>query len=173
MARLNPESQFKLIILGLVATTLGIFGGMYIISGQKEKIIESKTKIAETKRDLALLDNITQDINRNRGIIEKIKTTLPGQYHEVSFFVGQLERLAQNNNLTLEVNMEPVKKDERANYESVAYSMLINGSYSDVANFLTQISKLAYHTSVDQVTMSNDGGPLVTRVKSRLFIEKI
>ena len=106
------------------------------------------------------------------GEIRKVKSSLPGKYYEISFFVTQLERLAQNYSLGMDIDIDPDKKDEKESYSSILFSLKFTGDYNRVSDFLTQMSKLTYHTSVDSIKMDFEGGEIKTLVKLRLFVEK-
>jgi len=145
---------------------------MYLLSKIANTVKMSKVKVAEINRDIALLDKIVEDRNQYSGDIKKVKFSFPASYDEVSFFTQQLERLAQSGGITLAISIDPGKKEEKEKYSSIMYSMKISGVYTQVSEFLTQIAKLPYHTSVDFLKMGAEGGSLVTNVKFRLFVEK-
>lgn len=169
---MNPQTKYKLIVISLLSSFIAIGFGLYFLNKVASDVRGSKIKIAEINRDVDLLEKITKEEKQYEVDIQKVKSTLPSEYYEVSFFTTQLERLAQNNNLALNININKDKKKEKDSYESVTYSLEINGKYSSVSDFLSQMSKLPYHTSVDRLEIeSGEGGP-VTEVIFRLFVEK-
>ena len=109
MVKLNPKTKTNLIYASLLLTLAGVAFALYTLSGIVTTIKKSKVSIAEINRDIALLNRITQDQRTYSDSIEKVKRTLPSQYYEVSYFIKQLERLAQDNGLTIEVVLEPKK----------------------------------------------------------------
>ena len=169
---IDSKLKFRLIILLTAVSFIAVGVGMLILSKTANTVKRSKVKVTEINRDIALLDKIIEDRKQYSGDIRKVKYSFPASYDEVSFFTQQLERLAQGNGLTILISIEQNKKEEKERYDSIMYSMKINGSYSAVSEFMTQIAKLPYHTSVDLVKMNTDSSGLVTNIKFRLFVEK-
>ncbi len=174
MVKISIDKRFKFrFSVVLTAVSFVLIGvGFYQLSKIAITVKKSKVKVAEINRDLVLLDRIVEDRKQYGGDISKIKFTLPSEYYEVSFFSQQLERLAQNNNLILNIKIEQNKKEEKEPFDSIAYAVNLSGSYSNVSEFLSQLAKLPYHTSVDLVKMNLEEGELATDVKFRLFVEK-
>lgn len=169
---INHQNKYKLIVISLIFSFFAISAGLYFLNDIAVRVRQSKIKIAEINRDISLLDKIVQEKSQYENDIQRVKSTLPTEYYEVSFFTTQLERLAQNNNLTLEINIDQNKKDEKETYDSVAYSLELRGTYQPVSEYFSQISKLAYHTTIDHMEILNEEGILTAKVKLRLFLEK-
>lgn len=169
---LDPKLKFKLAVLSLIASFAAVVFGLYSVSKIADTVVKSKVKVAETERDIILLDKLVEERKLYAGEIRKVKSSLPGKYYEISFFVTQLERLAQNNSLGMEIDIDPDKKDEKGSYSSIIFSLKFTGDYNRVSDFLSQMSKLTYHTSVDNIKMDFEGGEIATLVKLRLFVEK-
>ncbi len=168
----KPQTKFKLILISFFASFFAIVFSFYFLHEIVIKVRDSKIKIAEVKRDTALLDKISQEKKQYSNDIQKITSTLPSEYYEVSFFTTQLEQLAQNNNLILEINIDKSKKEEKGSFSSIEYALDIEGSYPSISEFLSQISKLSYHTSIDQLKIFSEEGILTANVKFKLFVEK-
>lgn len=172
MVKINQEIKFKLTIAIAVASFVCVVFVAHLLSGVVDNVKRNRVKIAEIERDIILLDQITQQTQIHRDNIRKVRSTLPSEYYEISFFFVQLEQLAQSNNLSIEISIEPNRKVESAAYDTVAFALNLQGSYSNVTNFLAQLTKLAYHTQVDYLNMSDEGGSLSTDMKLRLFVDK-
>lgn len=169
---IDTKLKFRLIILLTAVSFIAVGVGMFFLSKTANTVKRSKIKVTEINRDIALLDKIIEDRKQYSGDIRKVEYSFPASYDEVSFFTQQIERLALGNGLTLAISIDQNKKEEKEQYDSILYSMRINGSYSAVAEFMTQIAKLPYHTSVDTLKINTEGGSLVASVKFRLFVEK-
>jgi Tfp pilus assembly protein PilO len=168
----NPQLKLKVVIVSLFVTVGVIIYGLYFLQGLTVNIKASKVKVEEERRDLKLLDKIVKDKNQYDTEIKKAKNTIPSQYYEIAFFTEELNKLAGANGLTLQVNVDKKKKDEKLKYNSVVYSLETRGSYSSVSTFLSQMSKLPYHTTVDSLEMNAESGELISKIKFRLFVEK-
>lgn len=169
---LAPNLKFKLAILSLLASLGAVFFGLYSISKIAVAISESKVKVAEISRDIELLDNLMEERKLYASEIRKVKSSLPAKYYEISYFITQLERLAQNNGLVMEISINKEKNEEKGSYASITFSLNLMGKRSSVSDFLSQLSKLRYHTSVDKLMVDIDGAEPVTEVEFRLFVEK-
>ncbi len=132
----------------------------------------SQRSIAETERDINLIDKIKRDNMVYKNSIQLVEGTLPSNYFEVAFFSSEIERLARENTLDLKINIDQKTKEEKASYNSAVYSLETNGSYSAVTNFLTQMAKLPYHTSIDYLKITKEEGKTISNIKFRLFIQK-
>jgi Tfp pilus assembly protein PilO len=169
---INPKNKFNLMVASLFFSFVAIGLCLNLLNGIVEKVKVSKIKVAEINRDIALLDKISEEKKQHENNIQKITNTLPSEYYEVSFFTTQIERLARNNNLILEISIDKSKKEERETYDSIAYALEIKGSYPLVSQFLSQMSRLPYHTIVERMNISNEEGELTTQITFKLFVEK-
>lgn len=168
----NSNNRFKLMTIALLLSFVGIavcFNMLHLIVG---KVKESKIKVDETKRDIALIDKIAQENKQYSAEIQKVKNTLPLEYYEVSFFTTQVEKLAQNNSLELETRIDKDKKEEGAEYDSIIYSLEMKGGYPSISLFLSQLSKLPYHTKVEKMGIAYEEGSLVSKINFKLFVQK-
>jgi len=169
---IDSKLKFRLIILSAIVSFIAVGVGMMFLSKIANTVKESKVKVAEINRDISLLDKIVEDRKQYGGDIKKVENSFPASYDEVSFFTEQLERLAQSGGITLQISIDKSKMEEKEQYASILYSFRISGGYTQTSEFLTQIAKLPYHTSVDVLKMGVESGSLVTNVKFRLFVEK-
>ena len=169
---IKPQIKYKLILISFFTSFIAIAISLYFLKGIVADVKNSKTKVAEINRDISLLDKILLEKKQYANDIQIVKTTLPSQYYEVSYFTTQLERLAQNNNLALEVGIDKSKKEEKGSYSSITYALDIKGNYPSVSEFLKQMSKLPYHTSVNKIQILNGEEGLTTKVIFRLYVEK-
>ena len=168
----NSKNKFRLIVTLLLCTFAGIAFSLNYLRNIAGKVRESKIKVAEINRDISLLDKIALEKNQYTTDIQKVKNTLPFEYYQVSFFTTQLERLAQNNSLNLEIDIEDKKTEETTTIDSVSYALEAKGSYSSVSNFLSQISKLPFHTSLERMEVAQKEGELITKISFKLYVEK-
>lgn len=166
------ENKYKKVRLLLVATFGLIIFGLSYLRNITANLRTSKTRIAEVERDITLLNQIQQDIKQYSQMINEVKSTLPSEYYEISFFTKQLEKLAENSNLTTQIAIDEEKKKEKDTYSSIGYSLNVTGNYISISDFLSQISKLPYHTSVDNLEISSGAEGTIAKVKLRLFIQK-
>ena len=97
---------------------------------------------------------------------------MPTRYSEVAFFTSQMERLAENNAVSILTTIDKDQTQERQPFNSIVYSIEAQGNYPNTAEFLTQMSRLPYHTVVDSLRIESDDGGLTTNIRFRLFVEK-
>lgn len=168
----NTKTKLKLISLSLTLSFVGIAVSLYFLKSIAIKVKESKVKVAEINRDISLLDKISQEKAQYANDIEKIKDTLPSEYYQISFFTTELERLAQENGASLEINIDPKKGEETDTISSIKYVLEMDGSYTSISNFLSQLSRLPYHTNLDQMNLARKEGEPVGKITFKLFVQK-
>jgi len=168
----NLKTKYRLVTVTLLGTLAVIIFCLYYLKDLATNINAARVNIAETQRDIALIDKVTNDMNLYMGDINKLKNTLPSRYFEVAFFTSQLETLAGRNNLSMQVDINEKAVEEKGMYSSISYSLELNGSFSSISEFLSQVAKLPYHTTVSNLNMSIKNGGLVGIVEIKLFIEK-
>ena len=169
---INPKNKFRLIILSLTVSFISIVILFHYLRGIVDEVKNTKIKIAEVDRDIVLLDKISEDKNQYSADIQKIESTLPSEYFEISFFTAQLENIARNNNLELSINIDKHKKDETESYGTIAYVLEVRGGYPAISDFLSRILKLPYHTSIDKIGISKDEDGIIAKIGFRLFVQK-
>ncbi|MFC1600672.1 type 4a pilus biogenesis protein PilO [Patescibacteria group bacterium] len=167
----NIKTRFRLILTILVLLFVGVSSSLYFLKDIVGKVKISKVKVAEIKRDVSLLDKISQEKNQYSDNIDKIKSTLPSKYYEISFFTTELERLAQNNGLNMQININENKKEETSTVNSISYLLEIDGNYTSVSNFLTQLSNLPYHTNLERLEFSRKEDQPAVKITFKLFTQ--
>ena len=168
----TPEKNLKLAVFLLVSTFVLIIYGFYHLKGTVENVRAGKIKIAEVQRDLDLITRARIDRDQYTSDILRIRSTLPTRYSEVAFFTSQMERLAENNAVSILTTIDKDQTQERQPFNSIVYSIEAQGNYPNTAEFLTQMSRLPYHTVVDSLRIESDDGGLTTNIRFRLFVEK-
>src|SRR4030042_415606 len=174
MVKINFSSKTNLIVrcLALLASIVILVFVGKALSKEAKLIAASKLKLAESNRDLVLLDNILVDRQKYAADIEKIKKSLPGDYWEVAFFTEQLEKLAAANNLVLETAIDTTVKEDTGGLSSLKFTIKTKGSYQSNAKMLSDISGLPYHTRVDSIKMQKEEGRIAGITTFRLFVNK-
>ena len=168
----NPKTKFNFILIFLVILFLIHFCSPSTINNVAGKVRESKIKVAEINRDISLLDKISHENSQYANDIQKVVNTLPSKYFQVSFFSAELERIAQNNSLTLTINIDKEKKEETETISSIEYALEVTGSYASISNFLSQMSKLPYHTSLEHTEISKKESEPMAKITFKLFVQK-
>jgi Tfp pilus assembly protein PilO len=168
----NIKTKLRAISLSLVLTFIGIAVSFYFLKNIAIKVKENKIKVAEINRDISLINKISQEKNQYENDIKKIKNTLPSEYYQISFFTKEIERLSQNNGLTLNIKIDSKKNEETDTVSSIKYVLEVDGSYTSISNFLTQLSKLPYHTSLNQMNIERKEGEPVGKIVFKLFVQK-
>lgn len=169
---INSQTKYKLVMVLLLTTFIAIIFCLYYLKGLAANLVTNRINIAETERDIVLLDKIIKEKSQYTSDINKVKNTLPSKYYEVAFITTQIEALAQRDNLAIQTSIDQKATEEKGSYSSITYSLILNGSFSSVSEFLSQVAKLPYHTSIDDLKMSVEGGGLVSDIKMRLYIQK-
>lgn len=168
----NPKNKFNLMLFSLIASFIAIAISLNFLNDIVEKVKVSKVKVAEINRDIELIDKISKEKKQYEKDIQKITSTLPSEYYEISFFATQLEKIALTNGLTLDINIDKSKIEEKENYDSVTYVVNVKGSYPSVSEFLSQMSKLPYHTILERFNISIEEGKLTTIISFKIYVQK-
>lgn len=137
----------------------------------KDDVIDSKTKIAKLDNDLARLDRITKERQENLDKLSAIAASLPSSYDDIAYFTQALEKIAQDQVETLEVNIDKTTKSE-GGYDSLKFTIKTQGNYTSIKNSLSQLADLPYHTSVDSLKAESEAGELITLTNFRLLMQK-
>lgn len=167
----NTKYKFRLILTILIFLIAGVVISLYFLNNIVGSVKESKVKVAQIKRDVALLDKISQEKTQYSSDIQKIKSTLPSMYYEISFFATELERLAQNNDLTMQISIDEKKKEETNTINSISFLLEIDGTYTSVSYFLTQLSKLPYHTKLERMEFARNEDQPAAKITFKLFTQ--
>jgi Tfp pilus assembly protein PilO len=168
----NPHTRYKLVMLLLVSSFVAIIFCLYNIQRLALSLKNIKVNIAESKRDIILIDKVTNERSQYINDINNVKSTLPSKYFEIAYFTSQLETLAELNSLAIQTSIDQKSIEETDTYSSISYSLILNGSFSSVSSFLSQLLKLPYNTYIDNLKMSIENEGLVSHIKIKLFIEK-
>ncbi len=168
----NTQNKLKFTTIALFTSFITIIIGLNILKGIVSKVKTSKLKVAEINRDISLIDKVNDDVKKYESEIKEIVNTLPHEYYELSFFNSQIENIAKENNLTLDIQADKEKKEEKELYDSIGYSISMTGKYLSFANFLSQMSKLPYHTKIDKINIFNEEGVLTAKINFRIFVQK-
>lgn len=156
---------------------LGIFV-LLVVSGcllnkEKKMITINKIRLAESKRDLDLLDKILADEKQNKQKIEVVSETLPSDYTEVAFFAGQVESIGGKNGQTPKFEIDKTLKDEKDGLYSLKFNLKTAGSYTSFSTMLSQLAQFPYHTRFDSIKMlKTDGGGISTITTFKLLMTK-
>ena len=124
----QPERKYNIVRLSLLVSLFVIVVGLYFFHSITTDVNRSRIQIAEVENDISLLNQLQQDNRNYSKEINEIKSTLPLEYYEVSFFSAQLEKLAEENNLVIRILVDEDKEEEKSGYNSIMYSLELVGS---------------------------------------------
>lgn len=131
----------------------------------------NKIRLAESKRDLDLLDKILADEKQNKHKIEVVFETLPSDYAEVAFFTGQVESIGEKNRQIPQFGIDKTLKDEKDGLYSLKFNLKTAGSYTSFSTMLSQLAQFPYHTKFDSIKMlKTDGGDISAITTFRLLM---
>jgi Tfp pilus assembly protein PilO len=156
--------------IGLFFLSLALLVMMaFFLNDAKNKVLDMRTRIAHLDKDMQNLDNVVLDYENNKEKIELLKSTLPETHEEVAYFVRSLEMIAKSENEDLDITIDKTTNDEGA-YSSLKFSIKTAGNYTSIRNTLSYLSNLPYHTSIDSLSMEEDG-KIVTLTNFRLLMK--
>lgn len=130
-------------------------------------VYSDKVQLAQTSFDLTRLDSVLANEKAHNSEIASVVKTIPNGYQEVAFVLGALEALAKNHSLTLDLKLDDKAVEETGDIHSVLVTLDMTGSYANTQVFLTDISRMPYHTQVSELLTDN----VHTSVKIKLFIK--
>ncbi len=169
---LSEKLKFKIVALISLVSFLAVVYGLFALARISDTVRTAKKKVAETQRDVAVLDGIVKDMSTYDADIKRIGSSFPSSVYDISYFAGQLERLASVNNLDLAIKFSREKTQEKLPYDSISMLLTIDGKYSDLSKFLSDISKLPYHTQIIRLDVEGENEVVSGKVNMKIFIKK-
>ena len=168
----SEKMKIKFIIVFSVVSFVAMIWGLYSLSNVASIVLANKVRTAEVKRDVELLDRIFEDRKEYGDDIAKVKSSFPSSVYDVSFFAVQLEKLAESKEIVLTLKFDQKEKEEKALYDSITVSLDARGKYLNISEYLSEITKLPYHTEIAQMEINGKDGVTSAKVKLKLFTEK-
>lgn len=124
------------------------------ISVLKKEVVKESIplkNISETRSKTQQLQNIEEELNSL--IIEE---------NQVVSFIGIVEDLSSQNNLSIEINNVDFSEPEKENdLGSLGMTFQVRGAWSSVTRFITEIENVSYLVNIESLRLSafsNSGG---------------
>jgi Tfp pilus assembly protein PilO len=133
-------------------------------------VVTRRQELFALQRDLNLLDNILTDTDEKKSEIATAMRSLPSSFSEVSFAVGQFERLAQETGINLEVELDTNTKEEPGAVDSLETTLRTSSSYTSFSQMMSSLSSLPYHTRFDSIKLEGSGQSLSGLTSFRLYL---
>lgn len=151
----TPTIHVLFLILAIIVT-----GSVFFIAQRQISLdnrLQAEAELLRRNREkLGELANILPSFNAD---MKRWADTLPGNEAEVATFAAQIERLAGNQNLTFELNLDdfPGPVDVNGHYvDGLGAGITVDGAYQGVTNFLTNMSALPYYFKIEKLTITKN-----------------
>ena len=158
---MNQSGLFKKIIGALSLTSIILFGAIYFVYNQiktkNENIlnIEQDLSSKNTKHDyLISLQKLVESIDPE---IKKVESSIVPKAGDVAF-IEELELLARNSNLIIEIeslNLTSDPKNDSSPLATLKVKVKATGLWSDVYKFTYEMESLKYKIKINKFTLAN------------------
>ncbi len=168
-----PSSRNSLIVplVLLFAVLVALIAATVVFRNEQREALTKRRELQSLQRDLINLDSVLVDQKTYAGEISAIEKTLPATPQDVSEALAQFESLATGNGLTYDAQVEDAINSEPGGVRSVKITVKLTGSYTGLANWVSGVSNLLYHTKIDSLDLEGGKGKLETTVILRLFVQ--
>lgn len=158
---MNQSGLFKKIIGALSLTSIVLFGAIYFVYNQiktkNEKIlnIEQDLLSKNTKHDyLISLQKLVESIDPE---IKKVESSFIPKGGDVAF-IEELELLARNSNLNVEIeslNLTSDPKNDSSPLATLKVKAKASGLWSDIYKFIYEMESLKYKIKINKFSIFN------------------
>lgn len=156
--------KFTTIILTLIALS---FFGLFAINPTLSTITELNKELSDSN----FVDKRLQEKINNLTVLQQkfsaLQSTLPVIFAavpknpEVPLFVAQLQAVAQSSNVGID-NLQTFEVDATQTgpqkYSTFSFALTAEGSYNDLSNFLTNLSKMQRIIGIDTISVTKKSG---------------
>ena len=158
---MKKNKQFKGIIIILSLIIFVLFGAYYFLyleikqKNENIAILQSNLSMQDNKQEYVLS---TQRILQNMKLdIDNINSSIVSKEGDVGFIEG-LESLARENNI--KITIDSLLFEDQAAFNPAAVTSLrvkakIEGDWSGVYTFLSELESLPYKVKMDKVSIEN------------------
>jgi Tfp pilus assembly protein PilO len=153
--RLSKRTALAIAVVGVLAVVL--VGWFALVSPQRSKATELDGKIGESRTALQLADSLTRGGQQRQTAAEArvLVRAMPNET-QMSQVLRQLSSAAKSSRVRVN-SVTPSAAAPLAGYEAVPMSVVVEGRYLGIANFLGRLRTLV------------GVGPQKVRAKGRLF----
>lgn len=141
-----------------------------VIIPSLNKINEMGESIKQQKIDLEEKNAKGQSlklINKNLKIITPKAKLLEQSFlvkgHEIEF-VTNLEQVANQNNIKININLGEVKKENT--YDSMVVKITASGSFNNAVHFLSDLETSPYYINIESIEMTVASDPSIENITS-------
>lgn len=178
----EKAQAFTMLIFTLVAMT---FFGIFAINPTLSTIAELKRQLADLEFVYQKLVTKTQNLSSLQqkyqnmsGDIPIVLNALP-QKPEIAKFIAQINTLVSRSQLhvrslqTYGVDITPDKKIPLKDMSSFVFSLEAEGTYEDMLNLISAISKMNRLTTVEMISIAKDNkrNILILNVRGREYFK--
>jgi len=174
----EKTQKYITIVLTLVTSiVLGLFAinPTFSTIANLQKQIDDSTfvqqKLQQKINNLAVLQQKYTTIQPDLPIInDAVPATT-----QIPLFVAQIQAIAKNTSLTLasfqtsEVNLSGPSAGK---YSSFDFTLTANGTYQNITDFLTNITKFQRAVALKDIILSTENGALQLSLKGTVFFKK-
>jgi len=156
-------------IVALV-TLVAVFVTAFSLHKQTLNLNQKRSELAHLQQDVVLLDKIATDQKARQASLDAITASVPSTYQEFAYVLEKIEQLASDAQQTIEIAPTEAATPEPDSLDTVTLTIKTSGSYSSLTQFLTNLTRLPYHTRLDSIQVDQDGNQVASLISIRLFI---
>lgn len=169
----SQKNKIYLYLLAAIAITALV--SFFIVIPAFDGITKAKAKIIQEKENLEEKLKLNIDLEKTKNDLSEIEMQMPvlqsifiikGQ--ELAF-VSNLEKLAQINNLVMNINSDFQGEGIGNDINQASLELNLIGDYSDIIKFIESIEKSTYYYTINNIDIAPDNSQkLSSVVKARI-----
>jgi Tfp pilus assembly protein PilO len=140
-----------------------------ILRKNVQSLVDQRKELVNSEADLVNLDKVTQDYKNRQMDIEKVLSSVPKTYEEISQYAKKLESIANQSNLQIVISFDKSQKSETNGLNSTGVNIKSSGSYSGLVEFIDNLSNLPYQIEIDTIKLEKGEGILNLDLSYRLY----
>ncbi|MBR2876898.1 MAG: type 4a pilus biogenesis protein PilO [Clostridia bacterium] len=143
-----------LVVVGLISYSI------YYIFGIKQELVDTRKSYSDHLLEIATLEELKAQSQKAEEQLLVYKEVLPDGLGDVYVLAENAEKLCNNFNLKVVAFDEP--SEEASDTKETVLNLTVEGSFTNIINFMQYISTLRQIHRVDAITLNSDGEGLYT-----------
>ncbi len=148
-------------VMGCLLSILAIILTLILVNRNSQSLYNKKQELNNLGADLVNLDRIATDLKERRPDIEKVLSTVPESYEEISQYARKLESIAGKSGIAIKIQFDKNENMETNGLNSTKVKIESSGSYQNLLTFVDSISKLPYHMEIDSLKLDKGEGSFI------------
>lgn len=171
---MNIKRKIITSITLVIAGTIGII--YFIILPTIADINEIKNAVLLERIDLEkkylrgqLLNKALEDFEIRKNEKENLLGVFIAEGEELEF-VTSLEKIAEDNNVIQKLSLDNSQAVANQPYKTSILSVVSQGNFTDILNYLEDIKKLKYYYNINQMEIKDGSGEITVQFSGKIFI---